>query len=198
MPENRKFSQKDYFKKLQFLRITFYESTTTADTVQLAVFVRGIKAFYVFEEFLELIPIETTITRTDILKVLLNCFEAKNLNLFSLVNTVQLAVFVRGIKTFHVLEEFVELIPIKISTTGADILKTLLNCFEAKNLNLFRLVSITTDDVASMIGKNKRVMSLLYKRIKNNGFNNSIIKFQCLIHQKPLCAKVTISLRFEE
>ena len=42
-------------------------------------------------------------------------------------DTAQLAVFVRGIKeNFHFLEEFVELIPMKNTTTGADILKALL------------------------------------------------------------------------
>ena len=39
-------------------------------------------------------------------------------------DTDQLAVFVRGIKEkFHILEEFVELIPMKNTTTGAYILK---------------------------------------------------------------------------
>ena len=41
--------------------------------------------------------------------------------------TAQLALFVRGIKeNFHILEKFAELIPMKNTTTGADILKALL------------------------------------------------------------------------
>ena len=88
-----------------------------------------------------------------------------------------------GIKeNFHVLEEFVELIPMKNITTGADILKVLLQCLAAKNLNLSRLVSITTDGAPSMVRKNKVVVSLLQKQMKNNKINNNIVKLQCLIH----------------
>ena len=97
----------------------------------------------------------------------------------------------RGIKeNFHVLEELVELIPLNNTTTGADILKALLQCLAAKNLNLSRLVSITTDGAPSMVGKNKGVVSLLQKQMENNEINNNIVKLQCLIHQEALCAKV--------
>ena len=48
--------------------------------------------------------------------------------------------FVRGVnEDFTVLEEFVELIPMKNTTTEADILKEILQCLQAKNLNLARL-----------------------------------------------------------
>ena len=44
-----------------------------------------------------------------------------------MTDTTQLAVFVCGIKeNYHVFEEFVKLIPMKNTTTGADILKALL------------------------------------------------------------------------
>ena len=103
-------------------------------------------------------------------------------------DTAQLGVLVRGIKeNFHV---FVELIPMKNTTTGADILKALLQCLAAKNLNLFRLVSITTDGSLSMVGKNRGVVSLLQKHVENNEINNNIVKLQCLIYREALCAKV--------
>ena len=106
-------------------------------------------------------------------------------------DTAQLAVFVRGIKeNFHFLEEFVELIPMKNTTTRADILKALLQCLAAKNLNLSRLVSKTTDGAPSMVGKNKGVVSLLQKHMENNEIINNIVKLQCLIHQEAMCAKV--------
>ena len=97
--ENLKSSQEDYFEKLQFFSIAIDESTDTTDAAQLAVFVRGIK------------------------------------------------------ENFYILEGFVELIPIKNTTTGADILKALLGCLAAKNLDFSRLVSITTDGAPSMVGK---------------------------------------------
>ena len=92
-------------------------------------------------------------------------------------DTAQLEEFVRGIKkNVHAFEEFVELISLKNTTTGADILKALLQCLAAKNLNFFTLVSITTDGASSMVGKNKGVVSLLQKHMKNNKINNSIMK----------------------
>ena len=96
----------------------------------------------------------------------------------------------RGIKeNFYVSEEFVELIPLKNTTTVADTLKALIQCLAVKNLNLSRLVSITTDGTPSMVRKNKGVVSLLQKHMKNNGINNSIVKLQYLIHQEALSAK---------
>ena len=82
-----------------------------------------------------------------------------------------------------------ELIAMKNTTTGPDILKALLQCLAAKNFS--RLVSITTDGVPSMVRKNKGAVSLLQKHMKNNEINNNnIVKLQCLIHQEALCAKV--------
>ena len=112
MSENLKASQEDCFKKLQFFSIAIDESTDATETAQLAVFVRGVN------------------------------------------------------EDFTVLEEFVELIPMKNTTTGADILKEILQCLQAKNLNIARLVSITTNGASSMAGKHKRVVSLLQKHSK--------------------------------
>ena len=126
-----------------------------------------------------------------------DCF--KKLQFFSIAvdestdatDTAQLAVFVRGVsEDFHVLEEFVKLIPMKNTSTGADIQKEILQCLEVKNLNLARLVSVITDGAPSMVGKHKGVVSLLQKHMQINGIDNSIVKLQCLIHQEALCAKV--------
>ena len=88
------------------------------------------------------------------------CFE--DLQFFSIAidestgttDTAELAVFVRGLnKDFHVVENFLELLPMMDTTTGADILKPLLQCLEAMNLNLSKPVSTTTDKAPSMVGK---------------------------------------------
>ena len=72
--EEMKFSQEDYFEKLQFFSIAIDESTDTTDTAQLGAFVCGIKEnFHILEEFVELIPIKNTTTGANILKALLQC-----------------------------------------------------------------------------------------------------------------------------
>ena len=69
-------------------------------------------------------------------------------------DTAQLAVFVSGENgDFHVVENFVQLLPMMGTTTGADILKPLLQCLEVMNLNLSKPVSTTNHRTTSMIGK---------------------------------------------
>ena len=97
--ENVKYNQKDCFEDVQFFSIAIDESTDMTDTAQLAIFVSGVNG------------------------------------------------------DFHVVENFVQLLPIMGTTTGADILKQLLQCLEAMNLNLSKPVSTTTDRASSMVGK---------------------------------------------
>ena len=61
-------------------------------------------------------------------------------------DTTQLTVFVSGANgDFYVVENFVQLLFMMNTTTGPDIIKALLQCLEAMNLNLSKLVSTTTD-----------------------------------------------------
>ena len=86
--ENVKYQQKDCFEDLQFLSIAIDGSTDTTDTAQLAVFVSEINGdFQVVENFVQLLPMVGTTTKADILKQLLQCLEAMNLNLSKLVST---------------------------------------------------------------------------------------------------------------
>ena len=69
-------------------------------------------------------------------------------------DTAQLAVYVSGVNgNFHVVENFVQLLPMMGTTIGADILKPLLQCLEAMNFNLSKPVSAATDRAPSMVGK---------------------------------------------
>ena len=54
---------------------------------------------------------------------------------------------------FHVVENFVQLLLMMGTTSGPDILKTLLQCLEAMNMNLSKLVSTTTDRAPSIVRK---------------------------------------------
>ena len=86
-----------------------------------------------------------------------NCFE--DLQFFSIAidestDTAQLVVFVSGVNgDFHVVENFVQLLLMMGTTSGPDILKTLLQCLEAMNMNLSKLVSTTTDRAPSIVRK---------------------------------------------
>ena len=107
-------------------------------------------------------------------------------------DTVQLAAFVRGVSSnFDIFEDFVELVSMKGTTTGADILKALLQCTNRMSLDLSKLVSITTGGASAMIGKNKGAVALLQKHLKDIGLNNKITKIHCLIDQEGFCAKTT-------
>ena len=71
-------------------------------------------------------------------------------------NTAQLAVFVRGVnEDIHVVKNFDLLLAMMGTISGADILKTLLQCRETINENLSKLVSITTDEAPLMVGKKR-------------------------------------------
>ena len=89
----------------------------------------------------------------------------------------------------YLCEEFVQLVPLKGTTTGADILKDVLECLEENKLDLKKLVSVTKDGAPAMVGMRKGFVSLLEKHIKEAGFQNQIIKIHCIIHQEALCAK---------
>ena len=84
-----KYNQKDCFEDLQFFSIAIDESTDTTDTAQLAVFVSGVNGdFRVDENFVQLLPMMGTTTGADIMKPLLQCLEAMNLNLSKPVSTM--------------------------------------------------------------------------------------------------------------
>ena len=112
----------------------------------------------------------------------------------ALIQRTQLSLrhsFVESAQIFDIFEDFVELVPMKGTTTGADILKALLQCTNRMSLDLSKLVSITTDGVPAMIGKNKGAVALVQKHLEDIGLNNKITKIHCLIYQEALCAKTT-------
>lgn len=103
-------------------------------------------------------------------------------------DTAQLAVFVRGVNSaFDTVEELVQLVPMKGTTTGADILEALLKCTTDMELDLFKLVCVATDGTPAMVGEKKGVVALLQNHMEGLGINHK--KMHCLIHKEALCAK---------
>ncbi|CAL4104910.1 unnamed protein product, partial [Meganyctiphanes norvegica] len=105
-------------------------------------------------------------------------------------DTAQLAIFICGINSnFDVIEEFLQLMPLKDTTTGEDIFEAVIKCFEIYKLDLSKLVSVTTDGAAAMVGIRKGFVSLLEKHLHSAGYDNNLFKIHCIIHQEALCAK---------
>ena len=67
----------------------------------------------------------------------------------------------------------------------------MLACFGEYGLDLARLISVTTDGAPAMVGSQKGFVTLLENHMKNAGYENSIMKIHCIIHQEALCAKNT-------
>ena len=107
-------------------------------------------------------------------------------------DTAQLAIFICGvISNFYIFEHFVELVPMKGTTTGADTLEALFQCTNGMSLDLSQLVSERTYGAPAMIGKKIGAVSLLQKHLEDLGSNYKITKVHCLIYQEALCAKTT-------
>ena len=75
-------------------------------------------------------------------------------------------------------------LPIKDSTRGEDVLKTLMDFATEKKLPLNKLISVCTDGAPSMLGKHKGFVALLCEQEKQ-----SILNFHCFVHQEALCAQ---------
>ena len=87
------------------------------------------------------------------------------------------------------MEELVKLEPSMGTTTGQDILDGFLRSVAEMNLDLNRLVSVTTDGAPTMIGCKNGFVSLLDKHLKDNAINHTLLKLHCIIHQEALCDK---------
>ena len=85
----------------------------------------------------------------------------ENFEYFSLVldestdihDTAQLAIFVRGIKNVEILEKLVKWEPLKGMMTGRDVLNDFLRATVEMNLDLCKLISITTDGAPAVVGR---------------------------------------------
>jgi len=81
--------------------------------------------------------------------------------------TAQLAVFLCACDSdFNIFEEFLELIPMRGTTTGQDIFNCVFELLQKYNLPLPKLNSVATDGAPSMTGKNNGFVALHTKKTK--------------------------------
>ena len=79
-------------------------------------------------------------------------------------DTAQLAVFIRGVTAeLNVCEEFLQLVPLRGTTTGKDIFDAMFQCVEQYFLDLSHLVCVTTDGAPAMTGQKKGAATLLVR-----------------------------------
>ncbi|XP_064106957.1 general transcription factor II-I repeat domain-containing protein 2A-like [Macrobrachium nipponense] len=103
-------------------------------------------------------------------------------------STAQLLVFVRGVtEDFSIHEELVGLSSLKGQTTGSDLLNGLLEQISVIELDLDKLVGISTDGAPAMIGKQNGLVQLLIKHLGERKYE--LKQFHCIIHQQNLCGK---------
>ena len=130
---------------------------------------------------------------------------AKNFKAFSIAldestdvsGIAQCAVFIRGVDcSLNVTEEFLELIPLKSTTTGRDIFLALENCMKKHGLPWDKLVCLATDGAPAMCSSNVGVVGLVKKKLNSLEANKiNFISVHCILHQEALCSK---SLQMKE
>uniref|UniRef100_A0A672IJ75 HAT C-terminal dimerisation domain-containing protein n=1 Tax=Salarias fasciatus TaxID=181472 RepID=A0A672IJ75_SALFA len=91
-------------------------------------------------------------------------------------DTAQLIVWVRFLKGHRFAEEML------------DIHSALMTFFHGPgiNINLKKLVSVTTDGAPSMVGKEKGLIALL----RNDSQMPNFFSYHCILHQEQLCSKL--------
>ena len=103
----------------------------------------------------------------------------------------QLAVFIRACDNeFNIYKELIELIPIYDNTTSQDIFEKVEQVLHEYDFDLSKLVCLSTDGAANMVGRHNGVVAKLQAKIKNLHPNLSFTHFYCIIHQQNLCSKV--------
>lgn len=103
-------------------------------------------------------------------------------------DTAQLMIWVRFFNGNSFVEELLALLPLTGQTRGEDICLTLMGFFRGpgREIDLGKLVSITTDGAPSMVGKEKGLVALLRKEPAVSDF----FAYHCILHQEQLCCKL--------
>ena len=105
--------------------------------------------------------------------------------------TAQCAVFIRGVDcSLNVTEEFLQLIPLKSTTTGRDVFLVLENCLKKHGLPWNKLICLATDSAPVMYSSDIGVVGLVKKKLNSLEANEiNFISVHCILHQEALCSK---------
>ncbi|GFT61567.1 general transcription factor II-I repeat domain-containing protein 2A [Trichonephila clavipes] len=98
--------------------------------------------------------------------------------------SARLAVFARYCVGNIIKEELIAITSLLTTTKGTDICTAVRNSLAEKEIDLKKIVSVTTDGAPNMVGKKNGFISLFKTDV-----GHSIIECHCIIHQQALCAK---------
>ncbi|XP_069157024.1 SCAN domain-containing protein 3-like [Procambarus clarkii] len=101
-----------------------------------------------------------------------------------ITSSARLAIYSRFCRGDEVCEEMVALASLPERTTGAEICKTVVNEFSTRQIDISKVVSVTTDGAPNMTGEKAGFVNLFAKSV-----GHPLIGFHCIIHEEALCAK---------
>ncbi|XP_060118462.1 general transcription factor II-I repeat domain-containing protein 2-like [Heteronotia binoei] len=102
----------------------------------------------------------------------------------------QLAIFIRGVdEEMHVTEEFVEIIPMKDTTTDDDIFRNLVGALDKMGVDWAKAVSLATDGAPQIIGKIAGVAAKLKEKLLAADPQHQFFNFHYILHQETLFSK---------
>ncbi|XP_072909805.1 general transcription factor II-I repeat domain-containing protein 2A-like isoform X2 [Hemitrygon akajei] len=96
----------------------------------------------------------------------------------------RLAIIARFCRDDEIREELVNLIMLPEHTTGVEICKAVVKALSGRQVNLSKIVSVTSDGAPSMIAKEAGFVDLL-----ENDVGHPLVGFHCIVHEEALCAE---------
>ena len=107
------------------------------------------------------------------------------LHLHKKKSSARLAIIARFSRGDKKCEELVNLVTLPEHTTGAEICKAVVNELSNRQIDLSKIVSVTTDGVPRMTDREAGFVKLLAKYV-----GHPLVAFHCIIHKEALCRKL--------
>ena len=107
-----------------------------------------------------------------------------------ITDTAYCAVFIRGVdENLNIIEELLDLLPMKGTTTGRDVFEELEACIDRCGLAWDKLVSVATDGAPAMCSEKVGVVGLIVEKRNQLSLTTPFAAIHCILHQEALCGK---------
>ena len=101
-----------------------------------------------------------------------------------ITSSARFGIFSRFCKGDETCEEMVALLTLHERTTGAAMCKAAINEFSSRQIDIFKVVAVTTVGAPSMTGEKAGFVSLFTTEV-----GHPVIGFHCITYEEALCAK---------